>query len=60
MMRRLLVLMIVAVLRNGEDRLASAIALETAHRLEGMHPNHREQGDEANQDAGSMFHERED
>lgn len=47
----------VAALLKGENVAAIVLALKTTHRLEGMHPSHREQGDEANEDACRTFHE---
>ena len=42
----------VAVFLMGEDGVVTAVTLETARRLEHMHPGHRAKGDEADGDAG--------
>ncbi len=50
----------VTVLLNSEDRRVAAVALKAARGLEGMHPSHRAEGDEADGDASEMreLHER--
>lgn len=47
----------VAMLLEREDMNAVVNTLKATHRLECLHPRHRQQGDESNKDAGRRLHD---
>ncbi len=47
----------VAMLLEREDMNAVVNTLKATHRLERLHPRHRQQGDESNKDAGRRLHD---